>query len=155
MVCRASEDFEEAYLGIIGSFNFFVGVFHRPERQAHVRLAATQPYIAYEHVVQFNRLFAAYLDRVWTAGRRRIDLDLPAAIFPGRAGCGLFADFDAYFISWIGPTPNCVGLASLQNHVVAEDGGDEWQLPWNGWRRWKGRGSSGRRRLGKCAVFRR
>jgi hypothetical protein len=120
-------DGEEANLGIVGGLDFVVGIFGELERQAHVGLPAAEPDVANENVVQFYGLMAGDLDDVGSAGRGRLDADLPAAVGAGRAGCGVFCDLNADLVTGIGPAPDGVGLAALENHVVAEDGTDEGQ----------------------------
>jgi len=65
---------------------------------------------------------AGDLHRIGSTGRRRLNLHLPPAIGVGAANRGAFADLNSDGIARVGPAPDGVGLAALQDHVVAEDG---------------------------------
>ena len=69
MIGGVTLDGEEADVGVVGRLDFVVGVFGEPERQAHVRLAAAEPDVADENVVQLDGLMAGDLHGIRSAGR--------------------------------------------------------------------------------------
>src|ERR1039457_7384101 len=83
---------------------------------------------------------ASDLHGIGSTGRRRLNLHLPPAIGAGGASCGTFADLNSDGIARVGPAPDGVGLAALQDHVVAKYGADE--------RKWLGNRS-------RCCLTRR
>ena len=115
----------EANVGVVGRPDLLIGILCEPQGQTHVGLPAAEPHVADQDIVQFSALMAGDLHGIGSTGRRRLNLHLPPAIGAGSAGCGVFADLNLDGITRIGPAPDGVGLAALQDHVVAKDGADE------------------------------
>src|SRR5579872_2407242 len=63
---------------------------------------------------------------VRTAGLWRLNPREPPAIGTSDRGCAVRTDGYANGVTRIGPAPDRIGFATLQHHVVAEDGADEW-----------------------------
>ena len=95
------------------------------QRELHVGLACTKPDIADQDFVQFKALPARDFDGVGPTRRRWLDPHLPLTVRCRRRRCGMLADFDPHGVSRFRPSPNRVGLAALEHHVVAEHRTDE------------------------------
>ena len=125
-VGRMSLHGEKANLRVVGRLHFFRSVARELERQLHVGLAAAQPDVADQDVVQFHGFVAGDPDGVRAAGGRRLNLHLPAAVGARNGRCGLAVQSRTLILSPGSDQPQIVfGFAALQNHVVAEDGADE------------------------------
>ena len=120
-------DLVEAYFRLVGRLDFFRAVACPSEAQLHVRLAATQPNVPDEDVPQLHVLRAVNCDRVGSAGRWGLNLRLPAAIGTTHGSGRMAGNFHPHLLPWLGPSPNRVRFAALENHVVAEHRADEWQ----------------------------
>ncbi len=99
VVGRVSRNREEANLRVVGGFNFLLAISCKAERHLHVGLAAAQPDIADQHVVEFQRLKTADLDGVGACCWWRLNLHLPAAIRPGYTGNDLARNLDANLVA--------------------------------------------------------
>ena len=116
---------EKPYLRVVGRLHIFRPVARKLERQAHVGLAAAQPYVADQDVAQFHGLMAGDLDGVRAACGRRLNRHLPAAVGSRDGRCGLLANLYLNVVARFRPAPDDIGFAALQDHVVAEDRTDE------------------------------
>ena len=118
---------EETDLGIIRRLHFIGAVERTAQLEFHVGLAAAEPHIADQNIVKLDTLTASDFEGVWAAGRRRLNLYLPAVIGGGDSRCRAAANRHLDLVAWLGPTPDLVQLIALQYHVVAEDRTDKWK----------------------------
>ena len=95
-----------------------VGLRQRP---FHVGLAAQQPDVADQDVLQRDGLVAGHLQPVRTAGRQRIQLHAPAAIGTDASGGLAAAQRHGQRLAGRGLAPEAQGAVALQHHVLAED----------------------------------
>ena len=71
------------------------------QSKLHVGVAAAQPDVAHQDVVQRHRLLAGDRHRVGASGGRRIDLRLPAMICPRDGGRGVARDLHLHLVARI------------------------------------------------------
>ena len=94
--------------------------------ELHVRLSATRPDLAHDHVADdlgvAVRGADLHLPR-FGAGGEGIELQRPFAIRIRRRGLALSGEFDGDLCSWLRPAPNGHRLIALEHHVVGKDRG--------------------------------
>ena len=127
MVGRMFGHSEEADLGIIRSLHFIGAVQRTAQLEFHIGLAAAEPHIAHQNIVKLDTLTASDFDRVWAAGRRRLNFYLPAVIGAGNSRCRAAPNRHLDPVARLGPAPDLVQLIALQYHVVAKDRADKWK----------------------------
>jgi hypothetical protein len=99
-----------------------------PERPSHVGLAGAHPDLAHEHILHDARAGPGDLDRLRSRVRgHRRQLDLPAAIAAGLRGRHLAGECHRNDGAGSIPAPDRIRLFLLQDHVIADDGG-QFQL---------------------------
>jgi len=87
--------------------------------------ASTDPDFADDDVVQRDRVVAFDYHRSrFGAGFERIELGGPLAIGAGFSGVLLLGESDSDLLAWLGPAPDGCFHIALNNHVVADDGGE-------------------------------
>jgi hypothetical protein len=98
-----------------------------PQAELHVQLAAADPDIADQYIVQLNGPRADDFHGVRPARRGRLDLGLPTPVCSRGRRRGILSDFHADRVSRFRPSPDPVWLAALEHHVVAKNRTDEWK----------------------------
>ena len=139
---------DEADLRVVGGGDLGGGVVGPLDPPRHVGLTAAKPDLTDQHVGEADRgVAAAHRDDERVADRERGKFGGPVAVGVGRGGGGLVAGGDGDFGPRLGPAPHGQGDVALQDHVVAEQGGDAQRCGRGGRGRWGGsraRRSSGR-----------
>ena len=116
---------DEPNIRVIGSESLqfrAIGILYRP---GHIGLARANPDLSHQNIIkkEFGS-FALDLHAVRAAGRNGSEDDFPVAVLIGLGLVALAENFYFDHFSGPGPAPDGVGLLLLEDHVVAEDGGE-------------------------------
>ena len=120
-----SRNGDEPEVRMVGSECFHLVLPVARDRHSHVRLSRAHPDFSDQHIL--DDLFRSSCDGEragFKAGVERVEFHGPFAVVTGRRLFRLVTQGDGHFSSRIVPSPDRVCLLLLEDHVVANDGGD-------------------------------